>query len=204
MTADLGTRRGAKISDVSEDSPWINGQNWAKTEKVQFPIKSLEEIKLSKEELKGHDDELIKSNIAYNNRQLSVEYSESYAVLSKGVLNNIGERYKFSHYIIDPNKFRFRKVVRILSLVFLFIRNIKSQMNKSSNLIVCETKLPDQFKFSNDKYLVTHNGSVNCDTLYKCKKGLVVGLSEENLIIALNYFYKKASLEIKHFLNKND
>ena len=26
MTADIGTRRGAKISDVLENSTWINGQ----------------------------------------------------------------------------------------------------------------------------------------------------------------------------------
>ena len=32
MTADLGTRKGAKISDVSENSRWVNGEDWAKCE----------------------------------------------------------------------------------------------------------------------------------------------------------------------------
>ena len=37
---------------------------------------------------------------------------------------------------------------------------------------------------------------------FNCKRGLVVG-SEEILMTAPNYLYKKASLEIKHFQNKN-
>ena len=45
MTADLGTRRGAKLSDISENSSWISGQSWAKTDRSLFPIKSAEEIK---------------------------------------------------------------------------------------------------------------------------------------------------------------
>ena len=155
---------------------------------------------MSKDDIKKHNDEIITPNITDNdwiNKQLSVEYSESYTVLSKGVLNNIGERYKFSHYIVDPNKFRLKKVVRILGLVLLFIRNVQLRINKNSNvLIVSESKLPTQLKFFNDKYLVTQE---NHDLPFNCKRGLVVGLSEEILMTALNYLYKKASLEIKHF-----
>ena len=123
MTDDLGTRKGVKIADVSENSSWINGQEWAKTDRRDFPTKSYDEVRLSKDDIKKHNDEIITPNITDNdwiNKQLSVEYSESYTVLSKGVLNNIGERYKFSHYIVDPNKFRLKKVVRVLGLVLLF------------------------------------------------------------------------------------
>ena len=63
-----------------------------------------------------------------------------------------------------------------------------------------ESKLPTQFKFLNDKYLVTQE---NHDFPFNCKRGLVVGLSEEILMTALNYLYQKASLEGKHFQNKN-
>ena len=118
MTADLGTRKGAKIADVSENSSWINGQEWAKTDRRDFPIKSYDEVRLSKDDIKKHNDEIITPNITANDwidKQLSVEYSESYTVLSKGALNNIG----------DPNKFRLKKGVRILGLVLLFIRNVQ-------------------------------------------------------------------------------
>ena len=36
--------------------------------------------------------------------------------------------YKFSNYVIDPNKFRLDKVVTILALVMLFIRNLKQRV----------------------------------------------------------------------------
>ena len=62
------------------------------------------------------------------------------------MLNNISEIYKFSHYFIDPNKFIFRKVVRILALVFLFIRNLKAKRNINSNLTLCSVnRLLNQF-----------------------------------------------------------
>ena len=38
--------------------------------------------------------------------------------------------YIFSKFLIDPNKFRFRIVLRILALVFLFIQKIEKKCNK--------------------------------------------------------------------------
>ena len=38
------------------------------------------------------------------------------------------ETYEFLKYIIDPNKFRLRKVIRILALVMLFIRNLRKSV----------------------------------------------------------------------------
>ena len=46
MTADIGTRKGATLKDVSENSLWQNGHDWAKLKKRDFPIKSVHEIKL--------------------------------------------------------------------------------------------------------------------------------------------------------------
>ena len=36
--ADIATRRGAKLSDVAEDSFWIIGYVWTKWAKERFPI----------------------------------------------------------------------------------------------------------------------------------------------------------------------
>ena len=60
--------------------------------------------------------------------------------------------------------------------------------------------LPKQFKFFKDKYLVTQG---KYDIPFICQEGLVIELSEEILQTALNYFYKRATLEIKYFQNKN-
>ena len=108
MIADLGTRKGVTISDISDKSVWVNGYEWTKYEKEKFPIKSYSQIKLNNEDLKSYNDELIKLNIQDNDwidKQLSIMYCEYYPVITKGSMNEIGERYKFSHYILDPNNF---------------------------------------------------------------------------------------------------
>ena len=53
----------------------------------------------------------------------------------KSVTEELGKRYKFSNYLIDPNKFRLRKVLRTLASVMLFIRNVKKsvKINLSNN-----------------------------------------------------------------------
>ena len=34
----------------------------------------------------------------------------------------VKDRYEFSQYVLDPNRFRLLKIVRMLSLVYLFIK----------------------------------------------------------------------------------
>ena len=49
------------------------------------------------------------------------------------------------------------------------------------------------------KNLVTQGANV---FPFNCKKGLVVTINDDILMKSLNYFYKKATLEKKHFLDK--
>ena len=56
MIADLATRKGVKVSDVSEGSIWTNNHEWAKCDQKLFPIKSIREIKLSKVDLDKYND----------------------------------------------------------------------------------------------------------------------------------------------------
>ena len=46
MIADLGTRKGASLSDVDSKSIWINGVDWMKKDKSQFPVVTVQEVKL--------------------------------------------------------------------------------------------------------------------------------------------------------------
>ena len=52
MMADLGMRKGAKLDDISENSSWIIGQDWPKSDKKSFPIKSVNDLQLCNEEKK--------------------------------------------------------------------------------------------------------------------------------------------------------
>ena len=204
MVADIGTRRGAKLSDISENSPWINGHEWTKYGRDKLPIKSISEIKLNKEDLKGHNDEILKldfSDTDWLNKQLSNANlkTHSYHTLTNGEHNKVTERYRFSNYILDPNKFRYRKVIRVVALIFLFINSLKRKIRKCSTTVIADN-IPDQLNFCNDKYLVTQG---NTNFPFNCPKSLVIVLLNENLNIALEYFYKKATLELRHFRDQN-
>ena len=197
-TSDLGTRRGAKISDVSDDSAWVKGPVWASLDKASFPVKSVSQLKLCSEDVKKYNDELIDPNITDNDwvtQQLNVDCNHIYVSTEKGKLDEVALRYEYSKYVIDPNKFSFRKVVRIMGLVLMFIWTCMKRIGKPVPVIT-GNPLPDRFKFCNDRFLVTTANKFP----FVCKQGLAVELTEFYLLGSLNYFFKKASAEIKHFL----
>ena len=115
----------------------MNGEEWAKYDSSKFPIKTYQEIKLGNNDLKANSDELLKSEVVdseWINKQLSKVYSASYFTISEGTRSKISERYLFSRYLLDPNRFRLRKVVRIVALVMLFVQNLKTRIRESTIL----------------------------------------------------------------------
>ena len=200
MTADIGTRRGAKLSDVSETSPYVIGPEWGQNDSSTFPVRSAEEIKLSQTDLKNINAETLKLDLTdtdWVSKQLADAFyvAQSFVCSGEGVLDRIGERYKFSNYIIDPNKFRFRKVIRILAVVFCFLRKLLKRIGKA-DLVIAQSDIPNQIQCSNDRYLITLGTS---GFPFQSAKGLAVEVSDQNIMRALNYFYKKATLEVKEF-----
>ena len=115
--ADLGTRKGATIEDINPDSDWINGLPWMRESMENLPLKRIDEITLSEKQSNNAKKEKITPEC------LSYTQSSVYGV----VPSEVGERYKFSNYLINPNKYRFRKVVRILAFVHLFLKKLVSK-----------------------------------------------------------------------------
>ena len=58
----------------------------------------------------------------------------------KRIDKEIQLRYRFSNYLIDPNRFRFRKVVRILGLVLTFLQKISKNINRIQKKIKSVTR----------------------------------------------------------------
>ena len=212
MIADIGTRKGVTLRDIDSESTWMNGFEWMKLDKSEFPVQSVQELKLDsvgvtelkKEFLKGDGSDLVWQDIL-ESQVHSVNYH------SKTISKHLSERYKFSEYILDPNKFRFRKVVRVLALVMKFCKIFRQKFGKTSQdagkVHACSqnhlNRLPWSFK--GESYLVTEGRSykVSKNVSIQCKPGLVVSISDADVNRALDYYFRKSTLEVKNFVRKS-
>ena len=112
--ADLGTRKGAQIADVGPESKWINGFPWMSESDENFPLVKYQEIVLSGKEKSDADKEKVGADLD----------DSSQCLTSRSVPSEVGDRYAYSKYLIDPNKFRFKTVNRILGFVFIFLEKL--------------------------------------------------------------------------------
>ena len=103
--ADIGTRRGVTFKEVNQSSLWINGHQWMKQPKSFFPIQSTADIKLSNQQI----------------NEVAKEQTIIQSVYHFSPFKEISERYKFSRYLLDPNRRRFTSIIRIIALVFKYI-----------------------------------------------------------------------------------
>ena len=123
MTPGIGTRKGATIQSVNDDSAWINAFNWMRRNQSEFPIKSAGQLKL-------------------NETEISEVHKESHIQVHDTTFkpNETQARYKFSKYLVDPNHRSFRKSVRILEYILRFC-----------NHLLKKTKPTDSKQLSQDK-----------------------------------------------------
>ena len=153
MPADIGTRKGACVNDVSKGSAWLEGYPWMKRSMNEFPVKSYRDIK---EACKEASEQL--SEVIVNKRTVADQSSHMIS------FSENAKRYECSHYLIDPNKFRFQKEIGVLALVYRFIKNCKEKCKHSSLTI---------------------------DPLV---------INDKELQVAMDYFFRQATLEIKKSL----
>ena len=134
MPADIGTRRVSNVNDVIMGSIWQEGFPWMKLPASDFPVKSYSEIKHACKEASDSSNELIpQANL--RNGSLSEKLSFHSIQEDKSRSNDTAK------YLIDPNKFRFQKVVRILALVIIFIKRCKTKSSYPKSICL---KIPDE------------------------------------------------------------
>ena len=94
----------------------------------------------------------------------------------------------FSNFLIDPNKFRFRKVIRVFALVFKFVWKVIPKVRETICKHVPPGGLADVLKFSSDRYIVT-TGLVH-DASFKANNVdvKVTELSEDMLRSSMTFF----------------
>ena len=185
--ADIATRKGAKVQDVGSNSPWIRGLPWMRESEENFPVKSYDEICLS-----------IQDKVDASKEKIDAEVHDCFS--TRYVPQEVGDRYSFSNYLIDPNKYRFRTVNRILALVFMFLSKINDRRNMRCNTDKTLRFLRDRdFSICASQREVGHFfcGSVNLVE----PVSLVVRIPEKMMNAAKAYFFEKASSEVTKFLD---
>ena len=170
MIADIGTRPGATINDIDENSVWINGYDWMKKDESQFPDMTVEELKLSKCEMQ----EVLKEMIPHTDAHTSTETKD-----------RLRERYEFSDYLIDPNRHRFESVVRILAIVMRYIEILRQRV---------KSRKESESKPKEDVQLDVSESKEEKDLIF---------IPDEAIREAEMYYFRKATLEIKHFLKES-
>ena len=195
--ADIGTREGVQIKDVQEGSEWQEGYEWMRKDEKEFPMMSVECISLAsiRDQVNA---EMHKNGPILE--AIEVMYSEpaqdlvpaTFLTLSKLVPESVGERYKFSKYLIDPNKHRLRHVVRVMAMVMRFIKNTRAAVLKHKHQVnLGEAEIRKCLK------VIPEGLSEQCEND-------AITLSDTELMLALEYFYRKATQEIKEFRDRRD
>ena len=173
MIADLGTRRCSDIRLVGPDSDWINGYGWMTKDESEFPKKSASDIILSNQETQNMKKEM-----------QDTSYTPEYPISVHHTSEHILERYLSSDYIVDPNRWKFSTVIRVVALVKRFVKNLRNAVEVRRE--------------TNSRCKKVEERKLNENEL----KNLAAGnfISDEEINTAKEYYYQKATQEIKTFL----
>ena len=165
MIADIGTRRCSSIEEIKPESLWFTGYPWMKGDEKDFPVKTIEEVTLTNSEIQQMKKE----------RHHELDESLFYSDKSSKLPDQVAEYYKFSGYVIDPNRHSWYKIVRILSIAILFFRKLRDRVKQ-------KRKISEVIKFD------------------EIKNQMKIIIPDEVKREAEKYFYRKATLEVKKFL----
>ena len=186
MVADIGTRRGAKLSDVNSSSEWINGYKWMHKDSSTFPMTAVSDLCLSESENESYRKELF-TPYQRENHLSFFEMPQAF-LCAPGSLafsnnrfdkNEIAERYEYSQYLVDPNKHSFSRVVRLVALLKLFVKKCRTAVELKRKGLDIE----------------------RCKTL---PQPVDVTLNDEEIREAENYFFRKTTAELRHFAKPSE
>ena len=105
--ADLGTRP-AMVEEVSFGTEWQDGKPWMYLEYEDMPLKTIQEITLTSE-----------------NRRLAAldeKHTQLFGVTLPELRSRVTERYEYTQYLHDPNKYGWMRALRVMGYVFKLIR----------------------------------------------------------------------------------
>ena len=227
--SDVGTRPSkVTLKDIGPDSRWERGDEW---------------MKLSLESATSQGFIKPAANLRIRNDEEEFEYRKGIVfekipeILTKGHVVNerrvtlIEERAQFSQYLVLPTKFRFPKLVRILSHVMAFIFKCRNKVGKKftgnfllegklrfssfsclenqNNLQSPHVLTQGELESSNIMDEITSDLTLHDRKIFHSTQTVSEGLlvdhelgSDRYINLALSYLYRKASIEVQHFCKK--
>ena len=185
--SDLGTRpHQVTLESVGPDSPWEGGLDWmeksieeAVEEEVLKPAADLR--------LNDEDEREYGKGIIFEKTPEILIHGHSVNVSDRA--KKMAERAEFSKYLIMPTRYSFDKIVRIVGLVFKFIRltNNKRFQQVSNHRMFAMNDQTMGMSWGREK------SSQRSSTL------MVANVTERDLQNSLRYWYLKGSEEVEFF-----
>ena len=140
--ADLGTRpERIKVTDVGPESEWELGKSWMRGEiddaVAQGILKPVSELRITPEADSDYKEGLILGSDPFNMFCNAVNNSR---------VEKLRVRLEYSNYLLNPARYDFRKLVRILALVIGFINKCRGK--NLDSLKTCDSTFPKLSSFA--------------------------------------------------------
>lgn len=151
MPADIGTRKGATLEDVQQSSTWIQGLDWMTKDSSEFPMKSINQLKLSTEEM------------TEARKETALNQESFLSIKRKLVPSEVADRYAFSGYLVDPNSHPFHIVVKIMSYVLKFVSNCRRKLKYRPDTVPVVVHIPltdEELKDGSDYFFRKCTGEI--------------------------------------------
>ena len=117
--ADIATRPSS-VSELGPDSVWQRGMDWMCTPKDQWPLQTISEVTVAAEDTRINTKDTVQPAL--------------HTTILSSLKSQVGERYAFSKYLYDPNKYNWARSVRVMAYVIKFVRNAKLGKERSKEL----------------------------------------------------------------------
>ena len=166
--ADLGTRE-SEVEEMGPASRWQMGTEWMQREEENMPIKTIDEMTLNGEQKRLAAQEM--------------KAADLHGIYVNSLSTKVADRYDFSRYLVDPNKYTWRCVVRVVAYVLKFVRRARPAFSP-------EWKPPTAPKEMKEQ--------VDAKTVNP------VDLDNDDILWGENYFFKKGTEEVKKYCAKRE
>ena len=206
MIADLGTRRGATIEDVQQGSDWNSGFEWMRKDLSEFPIYNYDEVVIMMKHTCLFTNQLVPpqsicADSIQQTNDSNTNQNEScgphvYIIKPETFVTESEKRYNFSKYLYNPNKYTFTRSVRVIAYVRRFIKNYFAYIRSMKVTVVVDALVTSTTDIIPP---VVACESVTSETNDLPSIDDMEPLGDDEMKAAANYYFRKATLELKHF-----